>query len=170
MQHWRLGQMQPSLWRGWAVGGENSGSPSRPYDRTAPPLRGLQRSHLHAGPSFLRTAGRSPARPARLPIRPPHRTSPASDPALAPIGPPATPAAVCLGFQAVHWSARVLPGSLKKKKKKFYGRMEEAGAAPGKGRAGATAAGGREGRRAGCAAEPGPSVPCSVPGCRHDGE
>lgn len=48
--------------------------------------------------------------------------------------------------------------------------MEGAGAAPGKGRAGAAAAGGREGRRAGCVAEPGPRVPCSVPGRRHDGE
>lgn len=47
---------------------------------------------------------------------------------------------------------------------------EGAGAAPGKGRAGATAASGREGRQAGCAAEPGPSVRCSVPGRRHDGE
>lgn len=110
--------------------------------------------------------GRSPARPAGRPIRPPRRTGPAPDPALAPIGPPATPAAVCQGFQAAYWSARVLPGSLKKKK--FYGRMEGAGAAPGKGRAGATAAGGREGRRAGCAAEPGPRILCSVLGRRHD--
>lgn len=113
--------------------------------------------------------GRSRARPAGRPIRPPRRTGPAPGPALAPIGSSATPANVCPGFQVAHWSARVLPGSLKKKKK-FYGRMEGAGAAPGKGRAGATAAGGREGRRAGCAAEPGPRVPCSVLGRRHDGE
>lgn len=60
--------------------------------------------------------GRSRARPAGRPIRPPRRTGPAPSPALAPIGLSATPANVCPGFQVAHWSARVLPGSLKKKK------------------------------------------------------
>ena len=74
-----------------------------------------------------------------------------------------------------------LPGPPRKfEKKKFYGRMEGAGAAPGKGRAGGTAAGGREGRRRrrDCrAAEPCPRAlsTClppapAAPGRRHDGE
>lgn len=107
------------------------------------------------------------------PGRPPHPPAPSYRPRPRP-GPRS------------HWSFRhprqclpglpscplVRPGPPRKfeKKKKFYGRMEGAGAALGKGRAGATAAGGREGRRAGCAAEPGPRVPCSVLGRRHDGE
>lgn len=157
--------MQPSLWQGRTQAlrfGRETGLP-RPYAVSS----GV--TCTQALPSCEPPAGEPGP-----PCPPPHPPAPSYRPRPRP-GPRS------------HWSSRhprrclprllscplVRPGpprKFEKKKKKFYGRMEGAGAAPGKGRAGATASGGREGRWAGCAAEPGPSVPCSVPGCRHDGE
>lgn len=150
------------------VWGGDSGSCSSGVDQTTPPQR-LRRQSPACWP-FL-PEGRRPERGPPCP--PPHPPALSLRPRPRP-GP------------RFHWFSHRprrclprlpglpldLPGPPRKfeKKKKFYGRMEGAGAAPGKGRAGAEAAGGREGRRAGCAAEPGPRVPSSVPGRRHDGE
>lgn len=141
---WRLGRGN----RCWATRVPHPAAPT-PHSRAA-----AGRSHLHAGPFLPPSAppGPEPGPPSALsaPSAPSAPISPAGDrprspvpsqeappPGLSrpPIGPPAAPAAVCPGYPAAHWPFRILPGSLKKKKK-FYGRMEGAGAAPGKGRAG----------------------------------
>lgn len=180
--------MGSAVWARRATPGRPHPPPPR-HGRTESPARWALPSSQSArgpGPPALRPPPPSPPcgpiRPPRGPAalaRPSRRGRSRPRPGPRSHWPAAAPAAVCLGFPATHWTARVLPGSLKKKKKKFYGRMEGAGTAPGKGRAGGAAAGGREGRRlrGPRAAEPGPKAastflpPATAAlGRRHDGE
>lgn len=160
--------------------GLGRGAPRGPHPAVTLHTPAPARVTCTTGPSFLPAAHPPGIRPPAR--QPPVLTALRRRPRPAP-GPrshwstSAPPPSVCPGFPASHWPTRVLPGSLKKKK--FYGRMEGAGAAPEKGwAAAAAAAGGREGRRRESrAAEPGLRAACTflppapaAPGRRHDGE
>lgn len=188
---WRLGRGN----RCWATRVPHPVAPT-PHSRAA-----AGRSHLHAGPFLPPSAppGPEPGPPSALsaPSAPSAPISPAGDrprspvpsqeappPGLSrpPIGPPAAPAAVCPGYPAAHWPFRILPGSLKKKKKSFMGGWKGPGQRRGREGPGGAAAGGREGRRRrrrrdSRSADPGPRAfstflppALAAPGCRHDGE
>lgn len=187
------GPLTPS--GGWGPGGQPWLGEEMPHPAAPTPhsCAVTRRSHLHTGP-FLPPSAPAARAGLALPSLRPHPPTGTAPAPPCPVGEDPAPWPILRSHWPAHGPRRCLsrlprrplarPGPPRKfeKKKKFYGRMEGAGATPGKGRAGGAAAGSREGRRRrrrrdSRAAEPGPRALSTflppapaAPGCRHDGE